>query len=158
MDENRGNYTTEQPGLAKTASLSSVFGEVGNYALFKASNAIDGTTKCGKGINITIACSKQQIDPWLKISLMNTSNVESVLIYNRQDCCGERLHDVRVDVIDNGRNVSCGFYPGPAANGDRILILCERETRGNEVIISILSKDGQPDYLQVCEVEIYGRS
>ncbi|XP_062589608.1 fucolectin-like [Saccostrea cucullata] len=167
-----GNYTTKQPEckylemeyekgqnlVATTASLSSVFGDFSNYALFKASNAIDGTKRCEEGNTTNVAHSKPQINPWLKLNLINTSIVERVLIYNRQHCCGERLHDVQVDVVDNGRNVSCGFYPGPAAIGDRILFLCERETRGNGVTVSILSKDGQPDTLHVCEVEVYGRS
>ncbi|XP_062603286.1 uncharacterized protein LOC134265058 [Saccostrea cucullata] len=150
------NYTSEQPGckyfeteyesrqklVATTASSSSVFDD---SAKFKASNAIDGSARCEVGDNINLTHTNLQINPWLKVSLINTSIVERVLIYNRQDCCGERLHDVRVDITENGHNVSCGFYPGPAVTGDRILFLCEKDTRGNGVTISILSKDGQPD-------------
>ncbi|XP_062586780.1 fucolectin-like [Saccostrea cucullata] len=136
-----------------TASLSSVYGRI-----FNASYAVDGITECLTGVDRNLACTENQTNPWLKVNRNNTSTVDRVLIYNRQDCCGERLHEVRVDVIDNGRNVSCGFYQGPAANGDRILFLCEMETRGSGVIISILSKDGPTDFLSVCEVEIYGQS
>ncbi|XP_062609611.1 uncharacterized protein LOC134271427, partial [Saccostrea cucullata] len=129
--------------------LSSEYGAI-EYAIFHASYAVEcGIAECvtGRDNDVNLACTKNQTNPWLKVSLSKTSTMERVLIYNRQDCCGERLHEVRVDVIDNGRNVSCGFYQGPAANGDRILVLCERETRGNEVIISILSKDGPTDFL-----------
>ncbi|XP_062603283.1 fucolectin-4-like, partial [Saccostrea cucullata] len=143
--------------VARAASASSVYGGT-NHALWNAANAVDGIIECGKDSSAILAHTDYQKNPWLKVSLEKTNNVDRVLIYNRQDCCGERLHNVRVSVTDNGRNISCGFYPGPAANGDRILFLCEKETRGNEVTISILSKDGQLDFLNVCEVEIYSRT
>ncbi|XP_062590594.1 fucolectin-4-like [Saccostrea cucullata] len=131
-----------------TANASSEYGD-----LWKAANAVDGKTECG---TTDVAITNFQINPWLKVNLYNTSTVDRVLIYNRQDCCGGRLHDVSVSVIDNGRNVSCGFYPGPAASENRILFLCEKETNGNGVTISILSRNGQNDSLSVCKVEIYG--
>jgi hypothetical protein len=65
------------------------------------------------------------------------------------------LHDVQVYVIDQGRNYPCGFYPGPADNGDRIVIPCRNGAFGSSVKIHIVSKEGQLDVIHVCEVEVY---
>ncbi|XP_062606407.1 fucolectin-like [Saccostrea cucullata] len=141
--ENRSN-------LAANATLSTVFDS--NHL---ASNAVDGITTCEIVSGpARIAHSKTEINPWLKIGLRNSVSVKRVLIHNRQDCCGERLQNVTINVTQNGENYPCGFYPGPAQSGDRILFLCESGSTGNGVTISILS-NGHPGILAVCEVEVY---
>lgn len=71
---------------------------------------------------------------------------------------GHQLHDVHVNIIGNGTNYPCGFYPGPAITGDHIVFLCRNGSVGNSIKIQISSKDGQTDWLSVCEVEVYGTS
>jgi hypothetical protein len=68
---------------------------------------------------------------------------------------GERLHDVQVTIIGQGRNYPCGFFPGPAVTGDRIVILCMNGAIGSSVKIQIVSKEGQMDTLTFCEVEVF---
>ncbi|XP_061195230.1 fucolectin-like [Saccostrea echinata] len=134
------------------ATLSTVF-DINHIA----SHAVDGMTTCIIGSTpARIAHTKLETSPWLKISLRNSVYVMKVLIYNRQDCCGERFHNVEINVTENGRNNPCGFYPGPAESGDRILFLCEPGTRGIDVTISLLP-NGQPIFFGLCEVEVYGQ-
>ena len=56
----------------------------------KASNAVDGVTVCPTGI--TLAHTLEEYRPWIKIDLQATYDVCSVVIYNREDCCGKCMH------------------------------------------------------------------
>uniref|UniRef100_A0A8W8J7F7 Fucolectin tachylectin-4 pentraxin-1 domain-containing protein n=1 Tax=Magallana gigas TaxID=29159 RepID=A0A8W8J7F7_MAGGI len=113
MKEETMNIAVSQP-----ATLSSTY-SASNY---KASNANDNVLKCSSGLST--ACSQLESQPWLKIDLQAIYDVNKVTIYNRQDCCGERLHDVQINIINNGTDASCGFYKGPADDGDRISVYC----------------------------------
>ena len=53
----------------------------------KASNAVDGVTACPT--HDTLAITLEQYRPWIKIDLQATYDVNSVVIYNREDCCGK---------------------------------------------------------------------
>jgi hypothetical protein len=68
---------------------------------------------------------------------------------------GERLHDVQIDIIGNGANHPCGYYPGPGGTGDRIEVLCRNGAVGDSMKMQILSKGRQSDALSICEVEVY---
>ncbi|XP_061195228.1 uncharacterized protein LOC133203466 [Saccostrea echinata] len=151
------NYYDDQPNckyleivMALAAHLSTVFGKR------NASFAVDGVTKCS--VN-ELPHTMAGTNPWIRIDLAYTTIVTKVIVYNRIDCCGERLHDVSVNVNEpeSARNFPCGFYPGPAINGDRILFLCENGAKGESVTIIINSKNGQESVLHVCEVEVFGK-
>ncbi|XP_062606401.1 pentraxin fusion protein-like [Saccostrea cucullata] len=145
--ENRGSEN-----LAMNATMSTAYNI--NHL---ASNAVDGITTCIiESSPARVAHTDLEIRPWLKIILKNSVNVKEVLIYNRQDCCGEKFHNVEVNVTENGQKTPCGFYPGPGESKDRILFLCENGARGDGVIISIVRNE-QPVYLGVCEVEVFGQ-
>ncbi|XP_062606400.1 pentraxin fusion protein-like [Saccostrea cucullata] len=134
------------------ATLSTVF-DINHLASY----AVDRLTTCIiTSAPARIAHTLLEMRPWLKIGLKNSVNVQKVLIYNRQDCCGERFRNVEVNVTENGQNTPCGFYPGPAESKDRILFLCENDTRGDGIIISIVRNE-QPVFLGVCEVEVFGQ-
>ncbi|XP_062616011.1 fucolectin-6-like [Saccostrea cucullata] len=100
-----------------------------------------------------------EFSPWLRIDLANTTSVSKVLVYNRRDCCGGRFHDVSVNVNEpqSVQKFSCGFFPGPASNGDRILFLCENGAVGESVTIIMNDRNGQKSILHVCEVEVFGK-
>lgn len=69
---------------------------------------------------------------------------------------GERLHDVQVNIINNGMEASCGFYKGPADLGDRISVYCASGAVGRYVLITILSlPEEKDDSLNICEVQVF---
>ncbi|XP_048741964.2 uncharacterized protein LOC125655639 [Ostrea edulis] len=164
-----GNNVDKQPGckylemgnesgenLASTANLSTVYLHHGQQQLV-AAHAVDGFVLCPG--NLKLAHSAKERNPLLSIVLKRKdSNVKRVVLYNRQNCCGHQLHDVHVNIIDNGTNYPCGFYPGPAITGHHIVFLCRNGSVGNSIKIQISSKDGQTDWFSVCEVEVYGTS
>ena len=53
----------------------------------KASNAVDGVTVCLSGHSLAHTLAEYR--PWIKIDLQATYDVYSVVIYNREDCCGK---------------------------------------------------------------------
>eukprot|EP00058_Branchiostoma_floridae_P001127 XP_002586615.1 hypothetical protein BRAFLDRAFT_106125 [Branchiostoma floridae] len=114
-----------------------------------ASRAVDGDTNSDFGGN-SCTHSRAENSPTWYVDLGETSKVTSVVIYNRDDCCGDRLNpfnihigdfrtvtdnpkcggDQRIDLSKPSISVSCpgmrGRYVGirlPGAN--RILALCE---------------------------------
>lgn len=56
----------------------------------QASNAVSG---CRSGVWPSGCCTHTtlQADPWWKVDLLDVFKVSAVSIYNRQDCCPERL-------------------------------------------------------------------
>lgn len=72
-------------------------------------------------------------------------------IFHKED----RLHDVQVNIINNGKEASCGFYKGPADRGDQIALFCASGTVGRYVLMKILSQPGEADYINVCEVQVF---
>nr|XP_034332174.1 fucolectin-like [Crassostrea gigas] len=118
-----------------------------------ASNAVDNVLKCiSAPYN---AHTSLDFQPWIKIDLQAIYDVNKITIYNRQDCCGDRLHDVQVNIINNGTEASCGFYKGPADIGDQISVYCVSSAAGRYVLMKILSQPGIVEYLTVCEVQIF---
>jgi hypothetical protein len=100
-------------------------------------------------------CSHTNLEknPWWKIDLGATYNVESVKVWNRADCCGERLSSLVVHISSDDENwQQVGTLGQPAVNGAVYSIPIQGTGR---YVRLILGKD-TPDYLQLCEVEVYG--
>ena len=89
------------------------------------------------------------------------TRIEGVEIYNRQDCCGNRLKSVEVRVgkqtIDanfNGKitaNSLCGTFVGPGVNAGVHTVTCNPPIVGNIVTLQIVESGNQ--VLQLDEVE-----
>jgi hypothetical protein len=54
--------------------------------------AVDGDTN-GNFTNNSVSHSDQTLQPWLQIDLGAVSTLSSVNVWNRTDCCPERLND-----------------------------------------------------------------
>ncbi|MEO8126631.1 MAG: discoidin domain-containing protein, partial [Bryobacteraceae bacterium] len=62
-----------------------------------ASNAVDGNTD-GNYINGSIMHTLYDWKPWWQVDLGTTSTISSIEVWNRTDCCGDRLSDYWVFV------------------------------------------------------------
>ncbi|XP_052708262.1 fucolectin-like [Crassostrea angulata] len=120
------------------------------------SNAVDNIIDC-RSFNL-LAHTYHDFQPWLKIDLQAMHDVIKVTIVNRFDCCGNRLHDVQVNVINNESQASCGFYKGPAQVRDVIAVYCASGAVGRYVVMKVLSQPGEADYINVCEVQVFVNS
>ncbi|XP_062579207.1 uncharacterized protein LOC134241141, partial [Saccostrea cucullata] len=133
----------------KPAAMISVFKPDYQFA----SNAVDNITLCPTGL--TTAHTRQEINPWMEIDLQGIFDIVKVLIFNRQDQSGDRLHDLSINVVENGKENGCGYFTGPGVTGGRLLLFCTSGSRGSRVRFVIHNRAGQTDILNVCEIQIF---
>jgi hypothetical protein len=117
-----------------------------------ASRAVDGKTSTifsQKSCTMT----KKQNDPWWSVDLKEASTVSTVQLWNRGDCCGERLSDAEVRVgmskSDWTQNHICGAkFSVP--QGSMKSIACGMQ-RGRYVHVVLRKNDA---ILTLCEVRV----
>ena len=116
----------------------------------KASRATDGNTDTTFSKNSCTA-TKEEESPWWSVDLERQMAVKSVTVYNRGDCCGDRLNGFEVKVGDNSkweRNPGCGGNT-TATQGESSLVDCEGK-KGRFVSVVVPRKTT----LHLCEVRI----
>jgi hypothetical protein len=91
-----------------------------------ASRAVDGNTN-GKYADGSCTHTQAGGDEWWRVDLKYEYEIESVSLYNRVDCCGDRLIGVQVSVSENDQKHSwqlCGAAaPAPPALSGEITLL-----------------------------------
>ncbi|HYL36121.1 MAG TPA: SBBP repeat-containing protein, partial [Bryobacteraceae bacterium] len=89
-------YGTLAPDLAtvKSATQSSTFSSLSN-----ASNAVDGNTD-GSYADGSLSTTNLDANAWWQVDLGASASVSSIVVWNRTDCCGDRLSDYWVFVSD----------------------------------------------------------
>ncbi|XP_038596973.1 fucolectin-2-like [Tachyglossus aculeatus] len=98
--------------------------------------------------------TKKDFEPWWMVDLSTRINVSSVLLTNRGDCCGERLHGAEVKIGDSAENggksnPSCGTVPSENL-GATISLDC-KGMLGQYVSVVI---PGRREFLSLCEVQV----
>jgi hypothetical protein len=110
----------------------------------RPSRAVDGNTNqhYGRG-----SCTHTQRHgrPWWKVYLSRSYRIDRVSIWNRVDCCRNRLNGVYVKA---GNHV-CGRYPGSRGH---YTMSCRGRIASHVTI-----QQSRSDYLTLCEVRVYGR-
>lgn len=76
-----------------------------------ANKAIDGNKD---GRFTSCSCSNNEKDAWWEIDLGAEFPIDHVLVYNRNDCCPERLDNVFVKILAADRNELTTFNTGDA--------------------------------------------
>jgi len=109
--------------------------------------------------------TKDERAPWIAIDYGKTVAVQRVEIFNRVNCCGDRTKNVDVRISDelpsSGNQMFSGgtlfgHFPGPAAEGEHIVISGQREVSGRYVIVQINNGENA-DALNLKEVRAFGR-
>lgn len=140
------NFTNMAIGKPTNAS-SSLFGR------YPSSRAVDGNSNTTFNSKSCMHTDKD-LNPFLRIDLQKQSVVEMVLIWNRGDCCSERLNNVKVTVGDDPtgmNNLLCGSA-GNTTEVNPINVKCSSILSGQYVHIRIPG----PQFLTICEVEVIG--
>ncbi|KAE8599792.1 hypothetical protein XENTR_v10017333 [Xenopus tropicalis] len=119
---------------------------------YNAAAAIDGN----KDTNMMAgSCSHTNSDnpAWWQLDLKKRYQVEKVVIVNRGDCCGERLRgaEIRVGDSPDNNNPVCATVTDVS---QLTLTLSCKGIPGRYVSVVI---PGRAEYLQLCEVEVYGK-
>ena len=87
-----------------TASQSSTYNWSGS-TFCPASIAIDGLTDGTGGVCEGLAHSETENDPWWMVDLGVSIEIDRVVIWNRVNCCSERLSNAAVLLMDENNNI-----------------------------------------------------
>ena len=152
-----GCTTPTNLALNQSASQSST------YALGLAAIAVDGDSDGSRGpwgSNPSIQHTRNEATPWWEVELAAPSDIQSVVLYNRTDCCGNRLRQFYLLVSDtpfgsrsltellSDSSIYRTYYSGTA--GDTVRF--ELDTQGQYVRVQI---NGNRT-LHMAEVEVMG--
>ncbi len=146
----------ENVAFGKPTRQSSTFGDI-----FSSRNAVDGdrdgTYEPKEEVDASpITHTHAQNNPWWEVDLLGEFNIQQINIYNREDCCQDRLRGFRVDIL-NGSNRVVKTYnhtPGDQTPDYETIINIQGGTRGNKVKVSI---PGSNKILSLAEVEVIAR-
>jgi len=135
--------------LSGTASQSS---DGGNLASVAIDNNPDGDYYHGS-VTHTYADPQE----WWRVDLGQAYLLGSIHIWNRTECCSERLSDFRVSVLDSSFSevwgqdyYTAGGYPNP----DRDINPLSPSVTGRYVQVQLHGTN----YLSLAEVQVYGAS
>jgi len=150
-----GNVINDGMALNKPTGQSSTAN--GGYS----KRAVDGNTE-GSFKKGSCTATMKSTNPWWYVDLGKKASVKKVRIYNRSDCCGDRIRNLEVRV-GNTRPSSVAFSSNPkcgglhwsdaAAKGGGSLVVPCTGIVGQFVSIVL---PGKKRLLSICEVKVSG--
>ena len=140
--------------LDGTATQSSDFSSAG-----QARFAIDGNTD-GFWSNGSVSHTDSSPGPaWWEVELPHGSKIEAIHVWNRTDCCSDRLTNFRVSILDGfGTPVySADAFTEGGFPLQRVDFIPPSGTPpGKKVRVELLEPLGPEPFLQLAEVEVLG--
>jgi RHS repeat-associated protein len=113
-----------------------------------ASRAVDGNTD-GNWVNNSVTHTYLENQPWWQVDLGSMQSIQSIDIWNRTDCCSNRLTNFNVYLLDESFNVvTSTSVPGQAASPTTIQL----SGTARYVKIQLVGTD----YLSLAEVQVWG--
>ncbi len=124
------------------------------------SRAIDGNTS-GQWASGTISHTTNEAGSWWEVELFGDSTVDTIVLWNRMDCCSERLSNFRVSVLDGDRVEVWGSdhftdlsFPDTSAAGYEI---DAEGVEGRYVRVERLGADsGGNNFMSLAECQVFG--
>ncbi|MDO7171623.1 carbohydrate-binding protein [Mariniflexile sp. AS56] len=118
-----------------------------------APNAIDGNTNGvwnNGSVSHTGGNATSDPAPWWKVDLGNNYKIETINVFNRTDCCSDRLNNFTVEVLDaNGSVTFSQFYATVPSNAFTV-------NTGNVIGRTVRISKTSSTALTLAEVEVYG--
>jgi hypothetical protein len=137
--------------FGKHATQSSIYPY---YSIFPvAGYAVDGNTD-GYFLNKSTTHTSYEQGAWWQVDLGSKKNINQIIIYNRTDCCVDRLSNYQVS-ISNKADFSTHTYQQDfhvAPNPKKTIKLNTPGKQGRYVRIQLLDKN----YLSLAEVQVMG--
>ena len=134
----------------------------------KASRAVDGNTD-GQWGNNSVTHTSDERSAWWEVDLGDVYEIDRIIIWNRQDCCWERLQNFFIltsekPIIKNasGGATGDGFLKGPffpwSADKKSFTFKVDENTPEKKAryIRIILRQDGPDRPLSLAEVQVFG--
>jgi hypothetical protein len=122
-----------------------------------ADRAIDGNTE-GNFFNRSVSHTDNKPDSWWQVELPSPAKIEKIVIWNRSDCCGKRLSNFRVSVLDASRKeIWSQYFKASVAQGGSELFKPDAPVKGRFVKIQIQRKNLEGNgVLSLAEVQVFG--
>ncbi|CAB5507259.1 hypothetical protein AZO1586I_1800, partial [Bathymodiolus thermophilus thioautotrophic gill symbiont] len=118
-----------------------------------AGYAVDGNTD-GYFLNKSTTYTEYEHGAWWQVDLGSKKNINQIIIYNRTDCCADRLSNYQVS-ISNKADFSTHIYQQDfhvAPNPKKTIKLDASGKQGRYVRIQLLDQN----YLSLAEVQVMG--
>jgi len=114
-----------------------------------ASRAVDGNTD-GDWNHGSVTHTDFQAGAWWQVDLQAAHNINSVVVWNRTDCCGERLTNFRAQVSSDGSTWTSTTFPGTPSPSAEIYL---GAASARYIRIQLVGTN----YLTLAEVQVYGQ-
>lgn len=130
----------------KSATQSSTYSHSANPI---ASKAVDGNTD-GNFRSASTTHTNRQANPWWQVDLGKQYQITDVTLWNRIDCCGDRLDNFRLILSDDGVNAVKTFMY--SSGGKELLSFAVNPPTGARYVkVRIIGVQ----YLQLAEVQVF---
>ncbi|SEO89822.1 OmpL47-type beta-barrel domain-containing protein [Paenibacillus sp. OV219] len=143
----KGSSTDGNLALNRTATQSSIL----SSSSAVASRAVDGNTD-GNYSNGSVSHTDNNAQAWWMVDLGATNSIGQIQIFGRTDCCGNRLSDFNVLLLDENQNVVWSNHqttqPNPSTTVDA------GGANGRYVKIQLTGTN----YLSLAEVKVYAKA
>lgn len=130
-----------------TATQSSSYEGTDSYV---ARRAVDGDTNGGASTG-SVSITNSEQSAWWQVDLGSEKLIQKIHIFNRTDCCKNRLSHYRVSILDNFDTLyqqDFHTYPNPS----QVIDFDIEPLKGRYVKIQLLDKN----FLSLAEVEVWG--
>lgn len=116
--------------------------------------AVDGSFN-GQWTNSSVTHTDEEAEPWWEVDLRGVFDVTEVTIFNRTDCCADRLGNFHVDLLDaNSKVLQTRNFAGVVDVSTRIVF---PKTKASRVRIQLNPlPNGTKRYLSLAEVFVKG--
>jgi hypothetical protein len=142
--------TMQAASAATNLALTGTASQSSTYPSGEAWQAIDGNTNSA-WFDGSVAHSGQQDNPWWQVRLAEDAAIDSVVLWNRTDCCSERLSNVWLTLWQDNQQVASQWIadaPAPTASYAFSSVLADT-VRLDRIVSN--------DDLQVAEVQVFGQ-
>ncbi len=149
-----GNLALQARGSTATQS-SNNFGSPTGYAFKAIDGDTNGAWNHGNPPAGSVTHTTNQAQPWWEVDLGTTATLEDLSLWNRTDCCGDRLSNFRVSVLaEDGATEVWGedFFTGGGQPSPNLDITLPDGVRGRFVRVQLLGMN----VLSLAEVQAYG--
>ncbi|MGA1841571.1 MAG: discoidin domain-containing protein [bacterium] len=119
--------------------------------------AIDGNPD-GNYSHNSVTHTDDRLNSWWQVELLKPAKIEEIVIWNRSDCCGNRLSNLRISVLDNSKEEIWGRnFRGPVKQGGSMLFKPDIPVSGRFVKVKIQGKNIEGNgFLSLAEVQVFG--
>ena len=137
------------PSLISAYFQSSTMGGCPCRANGQSDRAVDGKTS-GNFWDDTCTHTKYKTGNWWQVTLAKVYKIDAVTIFNRRDCCGDRIVRAQIWVGKDGKFEECATVTKTIAVSEKFS--CKKGLEGNVVKIT-----QDKNVLTLCEVQVFGQ-